>query len=106
MLSEWSLWLLYVVRVPCLNAPYGADLGGLLENVACNSASTPSGLEAVPLRCHGFRCSLKFELRELHAKFSGAPCFLAQGVMDPATILVQKGLNAPFGARRFLATSL
>ena len=61
-----------------LNAPYGTDLGGLLENVACNSASTPSRLEAVPLRCRGFRCSLKFELRELHARFPDARCFLTE----------------------------
>ena len=60
----------------CLNAPYGAHLGWLLENVACNSASSPSRLEAAPLRCRGFRRSLKFELRELHAKFSDARCFL------------------------------
>ena len=60
----------------CLNAPYGANLGGLLENVACNLASTPSRLEAASLRCRGFRRSLKRELRELHAEFSGARCFL------------------------------
>lgn len=59
-----------------LNAPFGADLGGLLENVACNSASTPSRLEAGPLRCRGFRRLLKFELGELHARFGGARCFL------------------------------
>ena len=58
-----------------LNAPYGADLWGVLENVACNSASHPSRLEAVPLRCRGFHRSLKFELRELRAKFSGARWF-------------------------------
>ena len=60
------------------NAPFGADLGGLLENVECSSASTPSRLEAAPLRCRGFRRSLKFELRELHAKFLGARCFLTE----------------------------
>ena len=108
-----------------LNTPYGTDLGGLLENVACNSASTPSRLEAVPLRCCGFRCSLKFELGELHAKFSGARCFLTifkwvsenrdnlalMHLMVLSTFwcrcrsLVRSplsGLNAPFGARCFL----
>ena len=60
----------------CLNAPYGAHLGGLLENVACNSAFTPSRLEAASLTCCGFRRSLKFELKEMHAKFLGARCFL------------------------------
>lgn len=59
-----------------LNAPYGAGLGGLFEDVARNSASTPSRLEAVPLKCRSFRRSLKFELRELHAKSLGARCFL------------------------------
>ena len=61
----------------CPNVPYGADLAGLLENVACNLAFTPSRLEAAPLRCCGFRRSLRFELRELHVKFSSARCFLA-----------------------------
>ena len=48
-----------------------------MENVACNSASTRSRLEAALLRCRDFYRSLKFELRELHAKFSGVRCFLA-----------------------------
>ena len=61
-----------------LNAPYGAHLGGLFENVACNSASTPSRLEAASLRCCSFHRSLMFELRELHAKFSGTRCFLTR----------------------------
>ena len=86
-----------------LNAPHGAHLGGLLENVACNSASTPSRFEAVPLKCCGFRRSLKLELRELHAKFSGARCFLPH----PQGCAHSRGdrLNAPFGARCFLTTT-
>ena len=77
MLSSWRCGS-STVRVMKLriNAPYGADLGGLLENVALNSPSTPLRLEAVPLRCRAFRRSLKFELRELRAKFLGARCFL------------------------------
>ena len=73
-------------RLPSLNEPFGADLGGLLENVACNLASTPSRLEAAPLRCCGFLRSLKFELRELHAKFSGARCYLTVGRKSPPNL--------------------
>ena len=61
-----------------LNAPYGADLVGLLENVACNSAPAPSRLETALLKSRSSHCSLKFELRELHAIFGGAQFFLAQ----------------------------
>ena len=64
------------VVCPGLNALYGANLAGVLENLACNSASTPSGLEVAPLRCRCFRRSLKFELREMDAEFGGTHCFL------------------------------
>ena len=74
-----------------------------MENVACNSASTPSRFEAVPLKCCGIRRSLKLELRELHAKFSGARCFLPH----PQGCAHSRGdrHNAPFGARCFLTRS-
>ena len=88
-------------RSHCRNAPYGAHLGGLLENVACNSASIPSRLESASLRCRGFLRSLKFELRELHAKFSGARCFLICFHRGRRVRWV-RSLNAPFGARCFL----
>ena len=68
-----------------LNAPYGAHLGGLFENVACNCAFAPSRLEAASLRCQGFCRSLKFERRELHAKFLGACCFLTDTRTAPHT---------------------
>ncbi|EFF80534.1 hypothetical protein HMPREF0970_00540 [Schaalia odontolytica F0309] len=40
----------------------------------------PSRFEATPLTYRGFRRSLKFGLRELHAKFSGARCFLTRAL--------------------------
>ena len=85
-----------------LNAPYGSDLGGVLKNVACNLASTPSRLEAASLRYRGFRRSLKFELRELHAKVSGVRCFLTVSLLLLLKLSVLSCLNAPFGARCFL----
>lgn len=84
-----------------LNAPYGAHLGGLFENVACNSTSAPLRLEAAPLRCRGFRRSLKFELRELHAKFSDARCFLTRTKCHMQSTTGTR-LNAPYGAWCFL----
>ena len=58
------------------NSPYGAHLGGLLENVACNSALTSSGFEIIALIFRGFRESLKCVRRELHARVWVARRFL------------------------------
>ena len=75
----------------------------LLENVACNSAASCSRFEVGTLILCGFRWLLKCMLRELHARFWGARCFLTHlhyRLGDPGI-----SLNAPFGARCFLTPS-
>ena len=105
MLSDARAFFSPTHTTACLNAPYGADIAGLLENVACNSASTPSRLEVALLRCRGFRRSLKFELREMHARFGGARCFLTRPSRETRMRSSSASLNAPYGARCFLTSS-
>ena len=52
-----------------LNAPFGAHLAGLLENVACNSANSPSRFEVRTLKFCGFLVLVDTCSRELHARF-------------------------------------
>ena len=60
-------WLRWVS--PSLNAPFGAHLGGLLENVACNSADSSSSFEVRTLRFCGFLVLVDTCSGELHARF-------------------------------------
>ena len=80
-----------------LNAPYGAHVGGLFKNVACNSASATLKLEAAPLIYCRFCRFLKFELRGLHAIFYGARR-ISNASMVPVCNS-RLSLNAPCGAR-------
>ena len=52
-----------------LNAPFGAHLAGLPENVACNSADSPSSFEVRMLRFCGFLVLVDTCSGKLHAIF-------------------------------------
>ena len=115
-------------RPLCLNAPFGARLAGLPENVACNSTDSPSSFEVRTLNFCGFLVLVDTCSRKLHARFRvlgalwrakgrgasneirfnapfGARCFLtAQRRAQHAEDL--ESLNASFGARCFLTHGL
>ena len=90
---------LRVLSLVSLNAYYGAHLGGVLENVACNSTDSPSSFEVRTLNFCGFLVLVDTCSRKLHARFRvlGA-IWRAKG----RGALIVTRFNAPFGARCFL----
>ena len=88
-----------MTRFSSHNAPYGADLAGLLENVACNSADSPSSFEVGMLRFCGFLVLVNACSGKLHARFWVLGALWRARERGASNVT---RFNAPFGARCFL----